>query len=215
MEDILDIPVFPNCDLETHCVQATLQMVLKWFFPERRYTLAELDIATSHEPDGLTWDYAVLLFLAEQGLDVLYIDPFDIRSFACDGAAYLRSIWDHDRYAFEDLNANLTLVQQQAGSVLEALNTITLVQSVASMHELEALHASGWLIMAQNNSYVLDGEEGFDGHYVLLTGFTHDEIIFNDCGNPPQKNRRVSRECFERSRDGMSGIIAVKIKQPV
>ena len=52
--------------------------------------------------------------------------------------------------------------------------------------------------MASNvNAAVLNGEQGYVGHFVVVTGFTDRELILHDPGLPPQPERVVDFKTFE------------------
>lgn len=94
--DMIDIPFYPNLKDDTHCVQACLKSVLKFYFPKRNYSFRYLDRVTAHKRGKWTWDSAALMFLAQIGFEVIEIADFNTRKFAQKGEDFLRSVWPRD-----------------------------------------------------------------------------------------------------------------------
>lgn len=83
----LDIPFFGNTSDNTHCFQAALKMVLKYFLSNEEFSWEELDRATATVKDRWTWPYAGLMWMQEKGFEVVNIDMFDNKRFAEEGEA--------------------------------------------------------------------------------------------------------------------------------
>ena len=64
-----EIPYFKQPD-NTHCFQACLKMVLKYFFPEKEFTFEELDKITDKPKDKWTWSCTALVELKNIGLKI-------------------------------------------------------------------------------------------------------------------------------------------------
>ena len=210
MVPCIDIPLRGNSATENHCVQAVLQMALKHFFPEQDFSLEYLDRATNHHPGGWTWDTSVIPFLRSLGFAVRVIDAFDMDRFAAEGIEYLRHISSDENVKLQALNADLTLEQRIATNFLNSDHGVEFIKRPGTLADVRQLFADGWLVIPKVNSYVLDGEDGFDSHYLIITGMSERTIYVNDCGNPPQKNRPVAVDAFEKARQVINGIIAIK-----
>ncbi|PJE64267.1 MAG: hypothetical protein COU90_03560 [Candidatus Ryanbacteria bacterium CG10_big_fil_rev_8_21_14_0_10_43_42] len=207
----LDVPLFRNSAKDIHCVQATLQMILKYFFPQRRYTLKYLDKITYHYPGGWTWDTAALLFLSNLGFEIIIIDEFDFKAFGREGLGYLRSIWDKERFQIESLNTDLRFESQLAQDFLTSPRNMTFHKRKGCREDITTLFHKKYLVVPNINAYVLDNEEGHCGHHVIVTGIDRKGLCFNDAGLPAIKDRYVSWDLFEKSRTEKSNIFAVKI----
>ena len=47
---IRNVPFFPNTADNTHCLQAVLKMILKYFEPQKDYSFEELNILSDKAP---------------------------------------------------------------------------------------------------------------------------------------------------------------------
>jgi len=45
-----EVPFYPNTEDNTHCLQACLKMVLKYFIQEKEYSYEDLDRVTAKVP---------------------------------------------------------------------------------------------------------------------------------------------------------------------
>ncbi len=77
----LEVPLFANPD-HTHCFQASLRMVLKYYMPDRDYTWNELDNLTGKKEGLWTWPLFAMIQLKARGFDVIDIEDFDYNKFS-------------------------------------------------------------------------------------------------------------------------------------
>lgn len=59
----LEIPFFSNTPDNTHCYQAAIKMLAKYFWPQENYTWDELDKITVKVKGFWTWPMAGILWL--------------------------------------------------------------------------------------------------------------------------------------------------------
>ena len=83
-----DIPFYSNTEDDTHCFQAVIKMVLKFFWPDKEFTWAELDKITAKVEGLWTWQMAGLLWLDANGFEVKDIEAFDYDQFIKKGGDY-------------------------------------------------------------------------------------------------------------------------------
>jgi hypothetical protein len=209
MNKVLDIPVFSNDD-DTHCVQATIQMILKYFFPERDYPSWYLDQVTYHHKEGNTWDLGVFSFLTNLGLSLVVIDEFSFSDFSQRGISYLKSIWTKPEFRRQKSNANLDFEYLLARDFMTKNKEIVFQQRAGTSDDIRNLFKKGYLVIPNLNAFALDNEDGICGHYVVVTGIEKDNVIFNDSGPPPVKNRKASWKVFEYSRRENPSLFAIK-----
>ena len=84
-----NIPFCSNTEDDTHCFQAALKMVMKYFWPDKDYSWEDLEIITKKVEGLWTWPMAGLLWLAEQRVEVIDIEVFDYNRFIAKGGKYL------------------------------------------------------------------------------------------------------------------------------
>ena len=85
----LSIPFYSNTADDTHCWQASLKMVLKYFQKDKEYSWEELDLLTSKKEGLWTWPTAGMLWLANNGFDIKVIESFDYMRFSAEGKDYI------------------------------------------------------------------------------------------------------------------------------
>lgn len=193
-----NIPFYSNLKTDTHCFQACLKMVLKHCFPDKDYSFEYLDKVTFHKKDKWTWDSGALLFLSKLGFDVVRIVNFDYKQFVEFGEEYLRMIWNDEVFNTQKQYSDFDQERKLAQDLLKN-GSIKLERRWTNLKEVEDLFQKDFLVMTSINPYILDNEEGYSSHLVVITGFNEDSITFHDPGLPPQKNRTVSKKTFEKA----------------
>lgn len=85
----LDVPFYSNTQDDTHCFQAGIKSVLKYFLPERDFTWEELDKLTAKKGNLWTWPMAATINLKKMGFEAVSMTDFDYKRFSEEGGAYL------------------------------------------------------------------------------------------------------------------------------
>ena len=191
----LYISFYPNSKDDFHCVQACLKSVLKIYFPEKSFSFKYLDKVTAHKRNKLTWDFAVLLFLLKMGFDIVYISNFDYKKFAKQGEKYLQFLWRDDIYQYQKKYSDLKQ-EQRLATKLAKNKKISFSKRPARFSDLKRLFKNEYLAVVAINPFVLDGENEYGSHLVLITNITKNFIYFHDPGNPPIANRKTSIKRF-------------------
>ncbi len=75
------VPFFSNTDDNTHCFQAMLRMILKYFLPEKDFSFAELDKFSGKVKGKWTWSSRALINLQKMGFELVNICCFDWQKF--------------------------------------------------------------------------------------------------------------------------------------
>ena len=102
-----DVPFVKNSDLDLHCFQASLSMIISYFKPELNFTVEELDIVTGHNPGSGTWPLQGIAYLRSHGIDATIITPFSYVDFAKDGVEYIRKEYGDEIAQWQDENNDL------------------------------------------------------------------------------------------------------------
>jgi len=190
-----DVPFFANPDA-THCYQAALRMVLKRFRPERDYSWQMLDHVTG-KVEGLgTWPFAGLSWMHDQRFAITNVELMDNRRFAAEGRAYLAELAGAEFAESVDAGVDLSRVQQEAAVFVDKVRC---EMRMPTIDDACRLVEAGKLVVCNVNSRVLNGREGYSGHFVVVKGFADDELIVHDPGPPGTANRKVTFEAFERA----------------
>lgn len=212
---MLEIPIYKNTKDGTHCFQACLKSVLKFYFPKKAYSFKSLDRLTGHKKGKWTWDTKALIFLSKIGFEVIYISNFDYRKFAKLGEEYLRKHWTDEVYQVQKKFSDFRNEQHLAKKLIKE-KKVKLKKRPGTLKDIKTLFAQGYIILAPINPYVLDRKKGYTSHLVIITDIKKDTIFFNDPGLPPQKNRKAKIKVFLRAMGYPSqrsiSLIALKFK---
>lgn len=190
-----NVPFFSNTPDDTHCVQASLRMILKYFEPAEDYTWEELEVITGKNDAYWTWPLAMLLWLSEKSYDVRVKDLFDYDQFVAKGGQYIIDEMGEEVGNAQIKNSDIALEQERARLVADRISKVTeLPTNIDIMNYLD----DGYLVLCRVNSLALNGKKGYMGHSIVVKGFDDDGFIINDPGLPAMKNRRVDLQSFEK-----------------
>jgi hypothetical protein len=193
----MDIPFYSNTEDNTHCWQACLKMVLKVAFPEKDFTWEELEQYTGKSPGMATWPMASLVWMQRLGFDVKSIENFDYSKFLERGADYLQELWGKEAADWAIKNSDIEQEYDYSRALLSS--AVIVEQRLPSIEDIKKLLDQGYLCICTVNSRALNGKDGVVGHFVLVIGYDDNGLVMHDPGLPPQKNRYVTYEDFERA----------------
>lgn len=191
-----DVPFYSNTPDDTHCFQAALKMVLKFFLPDRDFSWEELDRITA-KVDGLwTWPTSGLIWLNDKGFNVKNIETFNYKKFIQQGSQYLIDLYGNDVGGAQIKHSD---IKQEIGLAGEFVEKIESEVRIPSSSEIVEFVQNGYLVICNINSKVLNKEEGYSGHFVLIKGTSDSGFTINDPGLPALENRTINFEEFERA----------------
>lgn len=197
-----DVPFVENSDADLHCYQASLSMIIQYFFPDRQPTLDELDVVTGHTPGHGTWPLQGLEYMREQGIDVLLITPFRYDEFVADGVEYIRREYGDEVAQWQDENNDLV----SDARTIEKLLPNAKIENRDPCYDDILEYLRKHPVMCSINSAVARDEDGYTGHFVVIRGCDDDGLFLNDPGLPARENVHVSRELFQRAWESFSGV---------
>jgi len=189
------IPFFENTKDNSHCFQACLKMVLKFYFPGKNYSYRLLDKITNHKKGMWTWQGEALLFLSKIGFEIVNIENLDYKRFATRGETYLKSIWSKEIFDLQDKYSNLKREQQIARKLIKNKN-ISIINKETNIRDMEDYFKKDFLLIVSVNPCVFSGEKCYWSHSVVITEIGQKYIKFHDPGLPGIENRRVNRKLF-------------------
>jgi hypothetical protein len=189
-----EVPFFANTPDGTHCFQAALKMVLKFFRPTEDYSWPQMDAITAKAAGVGTWPFAGLTWLHDRGFEVRNIEHMDNRRFALEGRPYLAEVFGEQLAAATPLD--LSAEQAAAAKFVDAVHCET---RIPSFDDLRELLANEYLAICNVNSRTLNGREGHMGHFVVVTTCDSNEVTFHDPGPPPTPSRRATTASFDRA----------------
>lgn len=191
----LNVPFYSNTSDNYHCFQASLRMILSYFLPEREYSWDELDRVTQHT-SAYTWPLAGLLYCRSIGLSVKMIDLFDFTRFSNEGYSYLLEFLGRE---VADTQQKYSDLRQEMSNAREFVSKVNIEMRIPSRKDIHSALAAGNLVMCNVNARVLQQEDGYAGHFVVITGVSNDGPRLHDPGLPPLKDCDCSWNTFERA----------------
>lgn len=206
------VPFYPNTQDDTHCLQAALKMILKYFLPDKTFSWKELDVFTEKKEGMWTWPIKGILALRDMGFDVLVLDIFDYKKFILDPKGYLRHEYGEEVSAEQIKHSD---VDQAAIDAKEALKYITIQKRIPTFADIQQLLDEERLLICLVNSQKLNRRIGYVGHFVVVWKCTQNMVFLHDPGLPPRENRRVTRRVFEEAwadpNEKAKGIMAFRL----
>lgn len=206
------VPFYGNTPDNTHCYQAALKMILKYFLPEKEFSWEELETITAKVEGLWTWPIASMLWLEQQGFQLINIEDFDYHQFIEKGGQYLI-----DEYGEEVGNSQIAhsdIVQEQKLSQ-ELIKTIPILKRIPALEDIKKLLNQGYLITSNVNGRILNDKTGYAGHSIVITGFNKTNLNIHNPGLPPKENQKVPFEQFEKAwgypDEKSKNILAIKI----
>lgn len=196
MTENLDIPFFPNTPDDTHCVQASLKMVMKYFWPAKDFSFDELDKITAKVPNMWTWPFAGDIWLSEHGIEVKTIQIFDIKRFAEEGEQYIVEFAGEKVAKAQAAHSDISAEKEYAK---EYIRKVPIETRIPTIEDIKKLTTEGYVVTVSVNSYTLNGKEGYSGHRVVIIGISDEGVYINDPGLPPQENRFVPTDVFMKA----------------
>ncbi|MFA6602829.1 MAG: cysteine peptidase family C39 domain-containing protein [Candidatus Shapirobacteria bacterium] len=190
------IPFYSNTPDNTHCFQAAIKMIAKYYWPNEEYSWEELEVVTNKVKDLWTWPMAGVLWLQSKGLTVLDIEIFDYQEFVDKKEHYLLSYFGQDvgkeQITHSDIDKELAYSK-------EFCEKINIQKRIPDINDIRNLLDEGYLLVCCLNSQALNNRDGYIGHFVVVKGYEIEGLIINDPGLPAFENRIVSQSQFEKA----------------
>ncbi len=191
------IPFVANWD-DIHCFQACLSMVLQTFLPTQTLNSNQLEQITGKHDTKITWHTQGLLYLLDQGFEVICQKDFDYQRFATVGETYL-----YERFGpqlgrviskFSDIPREITYAQQ-------LISRIDISPYTPTTQDIITFLNSEYLIMCLVNLCKLNNQIGYDPHFILIYNIQYNshgiQICCHDPGPPAIASRKIPIEQFE------------------
>jgi len=159
----LDIPFYANTD-NTHCVQAVMKMVLKYFYPEKDFSFEELDKASNKQPGKGTWPYAYIMWMAEQGLEVMTFGIFDTKHFVENPEGYMLEFYGEEKTKNNIENSDIPQVVGDAKKYLAGAG-VTENHRIPTIDDIKELLQTGYIPGVGVNARTLNNKSGYKGHW--------------------------------------------------
>jgi hypothetical protein len=91
------------------------------------------------------------------------------------------------------------IVSQEQKLAGELIKLATVEQRIPTQEDVKDCLRLGYLIIANVNSCILNGESGYSGHFIVIKGYNDVSFVVHDPGLPPMDNAKVPFSLFERA----------------
>lgn len=180
-----NVPFYENTEDNTHCFQAAIRMVLKYFFPDEEYSFDQLDELTHKPKDKWTWPMAGLTFMTEHNLEVIHISDLDYARFGKEGRTYLKDFLPAKNMKMQEERSDLDLAQIDASEYSRSL--VNRKNRPPKYTDLIQLVNDGYLLIAYVNRK----------HFVVVYHVTPESVELHNPGLPPEKSVTTTRNEFK------------------
>lgn len=185
-----------------HCVETSLKMILKYFEPNKEYSIKELEKITGKQPEKGSWSFQWSIWFTKHGYTVKHYTTFDFRSFMDEGIDYIRREYGDEVADWQAQNSD---VEQARLLTKEYLNGVEVVAKKPTINDIRKEHSAYSLVKPMLNSRMLNNKEGYEGHSVVVIEVDDENIWFHDPGLPAFENRKVSHQLFQEAMDSFGG----------
>ena len=185
---IRNVPFFPNTADNTHCLQAVLKMILKYFEPQKDYSFEELNILSDKAPEKWTWATRALINLHKMGYRLVNMEDFDYQKFSQNGEKYLIKKFGKKIACQQMTHSNIKKEMVDAKEFVEIFGNDFVLPETKN---IKRFIDSNYLVGCNINANILNKEPDYCGHFILVIGYDDQNIFIHDPGAPPIPNRQV------------------------
>lgn len=187
-----NVDFVPNTDDNTHCLQASVKMTLRFFDSNFDRDLDFFDAYTGKsEKFAYTWPLRTALNAALDGFHVVYIDELNLEALSKDPYQTLLEAYGEEIASDQCKNSDMVSVVSDAKELLLSRN-VEIQFRVPNTDDLRRLLDDGYLLILNVNSRAMRGAEGYMGHFITVYGYDENRFSIHNPGLPPEKNVRVS-----------------------
>lgn len=208
----INIPFYLSPD-ETHCFQACLKTVLKYFEPDKDYSWKQLDKISAKKKDKWTWPTASIINLVKKKYDILVLEDWNYQAFVDRGEKYLIRKYGAEAATEQIENSDIA---HERRLMKEFIKTDFFECRIPTISDIKTLMKRGYLVICNLNSRTLENQTGYKGHFIVVTGFSRQNLFLHDPYSPQYHHRIVSSKFFNTAwaypTDDVKNIIAIKKK---
>lgn len=172
----LEVPFVEDPD--DKCMPCSIGMVLKYFMPEKQWSMDDFVSITGYVPGKGTWPAESMVNLSKLGFETRWIEDFDNQAFIADQTGYLSRILDPESLKWQIENSNLPLEAQRIKDYLDGGNKIE--ERKGTRQDIKDFLDDGWLVRLEVNANPLAGVPGYEGHSVIVIGYDSENIVIHN-----------------------------------
>lgn len=180
------------------CVQSSFRMIVLALTGEDPGEEAA-DRMTGYVEGRGTWQFRMLLALADYGLHAVDHEKFNVREFIDDPVSAIREQFRDEAAVQSILDETDLAAECEALASCVQSPFITFIESVPTFDDLSAQIAKGRLVMVNVNLQVLEGKSAREGHILILENIDGDTVVAHDPGPNGGLGRSFPRDLFQKA----------------
>jgi hypothetical protein len=173
----------------------------------------EADKMTGYVEGRGTWQFRMLLALADLGLNVIDHEKFNVQEFIDDPEAAIRKQVEDEAAIQGILNETDIEAERSALQRCVASDRIQFIESVPTLADLTREIAQERLVLCGVDLQVLKGKDAREGHMLIVEALEGEDIIVHDPGPDGGLGVRIPIKLFHAAwtspSEAMASIISV------
>jgi len=198
MNNHTSVSFYSNTKDKTHCFQAVMKMICKYYFPNVDYSWEQMNKITQKKEGLWTWPMAGYVWLASKNVLIESMSIFDFRAFHEKGYDYLLKTFGKEVADEQASHADIAQGQMLAEQFMHH-ERITIETKIPSHEDIKQKLSDDYLVISNVNQKALNNEPGYSGHFVLIYHYNDTGYFLQDPGLPEFKNRHVNFDTFEKA----------------
>jgi len=175
-------------------MQACMQMILKYFYPEKRFSIKKLnELLRIRNRKMYCFPDMTVAVLSDLGINAKYYTTSNDIKWYKEGKKYL--LKNYPKEVAEDI-WKMTNLKISRPFFKKALKEKRYVRKKLSFKDIENFFKKGYLLCPIINVRVFEKKKGYAGHAVLITNIDKKFVTFHDPGLPPVPNNKIKKSDF-------------------
>ncbi len=188
--------VLNSADAE-HCVHACFQMLYRTRGGYAVPSFADLDDSFGKVPGKYTYEFNLLVDMADTGFEVEVVWALNMESLRDDPAAEFVRHFGEEVGGEYIANTDLTLLSSHARRM--AKSQVVRHVRPATQADVFRYLSEGFYLMATINQRVLQADPGYVAHSIFVYGASKRGIRFHNPGPPATASSEITWDLFEQA----------------
>lgn len=193
---MLEIPFYENHGYR--CAETTVKSVLKYYFPERDYSLIEIASLLNRRDGKLVYMTQLANALINLGLEIDYYSSYGLGKYLReDPKTRMKEIYGE--------NAEKIIKHTDFSALEKCIKRLNKYKgykrgSLTFSDIKNAFSDSNLIICLLNYDIFVERENNYNGHYVIITNIDEENIWYHEVGpKNAQPNKKIEKRRFINS----------------
>jgi len=200
METVLQDPGLVENDSDgMSCFLACTQMVMRSRNGAAVPSFDELGKIIRRKTGEYSWEYAMLSYLSHHGFHVKYITTFDVERLYKEKEKYLYEYLGAEAAQDQIVNSNMSAVYEDAKTFAGELSDVVRDVRVPTCDDIKQLLSDGYYLIPYVNQKILQSNDGYAAHMIVLYGYSDRGVRIHNPGPPPTRASEIAWDLFVRA----------------